>query len=80
MTADAEPNDPYNDTTEHNNQDTIEHEESNHDADSNACVDEIPEDNPEDEPIRWVDHIKRATHTQSGRHVGSKRNLFFLDD
>ena len=46
------------DTTEHNNQDPNEHEESSHDADSNACFDEIPEDNPEDVLESWVDYRK----------------------
>ena len=45
------------DTTEHNNQDPNEHEERSHDADSNPCFDEIPEDNPEDELEPWVDYI-----------------------
>ena len=49
------------DTTEHSNQDLNEHEESSHDADSNPCFDEIPEDNPEDELEPWVDHITRAS-------------------
>ena len=50
------------DTIEHNNQDPNEHEESSHDADSNPCIDEILEDNPEDELEQWVEYVKRATH------------------
>ena len=51
--ADAELHVPFSeqgdDMTEHNNQEPNEHEESSHDADSNPCFDEIPDDNPEDE-------------------------------
>ena len=46
------------DTTEHSNQDLNEHEESSHDADSNPCFDEMPEDELE----MWVDYKMRATH------------------
>ena len=66
VTVDAEPHGPDSeqgdDTTEHNNQDPDEHEESSHDADSNPCFDEIPEDSPEDEQEPWVDYMKKATH------------------
>ena len=48
------------DTTEHNSQDLNEHEETSHDAGSNPCFDEIPEDKPEDELQPWVDYITRA--------------------
>ena len=50
------------DTSEHNNQDLNEHEESSHDADSNASFHDILEDNPEDELEPWVDFMTRATH------------------
>ena len=30
-----------------------EHEESSHDADNSSCLDETPEDNPEDEQGPW---------------------------
>ena len=50
------------DTTEANLQNLSEHDESSHDADSNPCFDEIPEDNPEDELEPWVDCRERATY------------------
>ena len=85
VSADVEPHDSEqgDDTTEHNNQDFIDHEESIHDADSNPCFDEIPKDNPVDEPEPRVYCIVRATvgrlhnnesHAQSGRLVGSNRS------
>jgi len=40
------------------NTDPNEHAESSHDADSNPCFDEIPEDNPGDELDPWVDYMK----------------------
>ena len=74
VTADVEPHDPNGgDTTEHNSQDLNEHEESSHDADSNPCFVEIPEDSPEDELEPSVGYTTRATG-QSGRLVSSKRN------
>ena len=45
-----DPNmEPEDDTTEQNRQDLNEHEESSHDADSNAFFDEISHDTPENE-------------------------------
>ena len=64
-TADVETHDPDSeqgdDTTQHNNQDLNEHEGSSHDADSDPCIDEIPEDNPDDDLEPWVDYMLTAT-------------------
>ena len=82
VTADVEPTTPDSeqgdDTTEHNNQDLNEHEESSHDADSNPCFDEIPEDNPEDELEPWVDCMRRAQHrkrTTCSQQTESRRGF-----
>ena len=60
-------------TTEHINRDTNEHGESNQDADSNLCLDEIP-DEQSTRPATTVGRLHTESNTQSGRLASSKHN------
>ena len=47
---------------------------SSHNADSNPCFDEIPEDNPEDELEPWVDCLTRASRKADDLIAANKQN------